>query len=590
MAAKFLLYVARSPLILHASNRALIWAILGLGFFFAATSFAQVLTPVDPTGRSGEPPQLFKEEPKPAPAPRLILPPVPDLPERERGPFPLTRVLVRKINLIGSTVLTPEELAQLVSSYENRQLSFEDLEALRVALTVNYVNRGYINSGAIIPDQAVADEVVTFRIVEGELTGIELEGNRWFRDSYIRDRLALGVDKPLNVNALQERMQLMLRDPRLGRLNADLKPGLRLGESTLSVRAEDEQPFKLRMEYNNFQSPSVGSNRGQVTFENQNVFGFGDMFSAQYGGSQGIHPQLEIRYSFPINKYDTTLSFNYRKNDSLVVEAPFQELDIQNKSEIFGFTLRHPIYRTLDQELALEVSAERLSNKTFLLGEPFSFSAGVDNGKAVVSAIRFAQEWVGRSESQVVAARSRFSFGVDALGATIHPSSKLPDSHFFAWLGQFQWAKRWPFLGIETLLRNDVQLSNDALFSLEQIAVGGRYSVRGYRENTLIRDAASIASFETRLPLIANQPWADYIQLAPFYDIGHGWNTKLETPRPRTLHSVGVGLRWVATFQTPVPMRPLFEIYWGEPLKKVKTQGGNLQDHGLHLQFVLALF
>lgn len=33
-----------------------------------------------------------------------------------------------------------------------------------------------------------------------------------------------------------------------------------------------------------------------------------------------------------------------------------------------------------------------------------------------------------------------------------------------------------------------------------------------------------------------------------------------------------------------------FELYWGVPLKHVRTQGGNLQDHGLHLQFVVTAF
>jgi hemolysin activation/secretion protein len=559
-----------------------------VGVFFPAFTHAQ-LPPIDPTGRSGEPPALQQQVPKPTPAPSLILPPVPQLPETERGRVPSTRVFVSKINIIGNTVFAPEELAQITAAYENRQLGFEDLEALRVALTVNYVNRGYINSGAIIPDQAVTDGMVTIQIIEGELTGIELQGNKWFRDKYIRDRLALGVERPLNINTLQERMQLLLQDRRLERLNADLRPGLKLGESVLNVRVEDDQPFKLRLEYNNFQSPTLGANRGLVTFENQNVFGFGDMFSAQYGGSNGIHPQLDIRYTVPFTARDTTLSFNYRKNDSIVIEAPFEPLDIENKSEIFGITVRHPLYRTLNHEIALELTGERLKNETFLLGRPFSFSPGVHNGKAVVTALRFAQEWVGRSEVQVLAARSRFSFGLDALGSTTNTSS-LPDSRFFAWLGQFQWARRLPFFGIETLFRTDVQLTNDPLFSLEQIAVGGRYSVRGYRENTLVRDNASISSLEVRIPLITDQPWADYIQLAPFYDIGHGWNRKVETPEPRTIHGVGVGLRWAATFRSPVFIRPSFEVYWGYPLTKVETQGGNLQDHGLHLQFSLALF
>ncbi len=561
-----------------------------VAFFAYATVFAQAPPVVDPTGRSGELPPLQKEQPKAPSKPTLILPPVPPPTTGQPDQFPTARVFVRKIEVQGSTVLTPQEIAQIVSPYENRNLTYEDLEAIRVAITVNYVNRGYINSGAVIPDQTVADGVVIIRVIEGVLSSIEMEGNRWFRDSYLADRLTLNIEHPLNINTLQTQMQLLLQDRRLERLNADLRPGLRLGESVLSVRVEESSPIKLRLEYNNFQSPSVGSNRGFVNLEHQNVFGLGDMFSAQYGGSKGIHPQVDVRYTFPFTVHDTTLGFNYRRNDSVVIEEPFKPLDIENQSEIFGLTVRHPLYRTLNQEVALELAGERLKNETFLLGRPFSFSAGVKNGKSVVTALRFAQEWVHRSEVQVLAARSRFSFGLDALGATVNSSSSIPDGRFFSWLGQFQWARRLPFFGIETLLRTDVQRSNQPLFSLEQIAVGGRYSVRGYRENTIIRDNAVIGSLEIRIPLVTEQPWADYIQLAPFYDIGHATNSKVLTPELRTLHSFGVGLRWAATLRSPILVRPYFEVYWGEPLKKVKTRGGNLQDHGLHLQFSLALF
>jgi hypothetical protein len=39
-----------------------------------------------------------------------------------------------------------------------------------------------------------------------------------------------------------------------------------------------------------------------------------------------------------------------------------------------------------------------------------------------------------------------------------------------------------------------------------------------------------------------------------------------------------------------VPVRPQFEIYWGHPLRKVKTAGGDPQDDGIHFQFLLGFF
>ena len=89
----------------------------------------------------------------------------------------------------------------------------------------------------------------------------------------------------MNVNALQERLQLFLEDPRIQRLNAQLKPGLRRGEAVLDVRVEDRIPFKAWLDFNNYQSPSIGAERILVNLEDDNLTGNGDVLTLQYGMS-----------------------------------------------------------------------------------------------------------------------------------------------------------------------------------------------------------------------------------------------------------------------------------------------------------------
>jgi hypothetical protein len=62
------------------------------------------------------------------------------------------------------------------------------------------------------------------------------------------------------------------------------------------------------------------------------------------------------------------------------------------------------------------------------------------------------------------------------------------------------------------------------------------------------------------------------------------------TPEPTNLASIGLGLQWSATWRTLVPLRASFEVFWGYALLDVETSGGNLQDKGVHLQFVLSAF
>jgi hemolysin activation/secretion protein len=527
-------------------------------------------------------PSLAQGVPPGAILPPLTPPPLPDTELSTRD-----RLFVREVRVVGSTVFSPAELAEVTTPYVNRVVSVEELEALRVALTRLYVDRGYVNSGALLTDQVVGDGVVTYRIVEGRVSDVEIAGTWWFRPGYLRRRLARAARPPLSVNALQEQIQIMLDDPRIRRLNAELAPGVRPGESILKVAVEERQPFRLTLSVDNYQSPSQGAERGFVLLEDLNLTGNGDVLALSYGRSEGVEPMLDFSYALPVNAWDTTLAFRYRRNTSSVITSEFAALGIDSDVEIFTLGVRQPVYRTPAMEVAVGLLGERLRQETTLLGEPFSPpGTGAVDGESVATVLRASQEWLWRTQNFVLAARSRFSVGIDALGSTIHSDGE-PDSRFFAWLGQAQWVQRLPVRDSQLVVRADAQIADDALLPVEQIAIGGRYSVRGYRENTLVRDNAVLASVELRVPVVRNMPWAEYLELAPFYDYGRGWNAKGITPDPKDLSSVGIGLRWGLTIPWVVPVRPQFEIYWGHPLRKVPTPGGDIQDDGIHFQFLI---
>lgn len=557
-------------------------------FFICVSSYAQGILR-DPTGRSGEEPFPLPKELVPLPPPIQI--PVPEPPAEKVIPFHIPRLFVREIKITGNTVFSDETLAEVTAPYVNRELTDADLESLRLALTIFYINKGYINSGAIIPDQTIIDGVVTIQIIEGKLTSIEVEGNKWFRSGYIQNRIRLSAGPPLNINALQERLQILQQDERIQKLNAELRPDVTRGDSVLKVRVQDENPFKVILECNNYQDPSVGAVIGRITLLDRNLIGFGDVLSFTYGQSSGIFPEIETSYSLPFTAYDTTLILHYRMFNFKVIEEPFKPLDITSKSNTASIALRQPFYRTLHHDFALALMGEYLNNKTFLDGEPFSFYPGVHDGKSVITAIRFIQEYAYRDLAQVIALRSQLSFGIHALGSTTNPGTDLPSSRFFAWLLQSQWVRRFNWLNLQTIARMTLQLANKPLLPLEQISVGGRYSVRGYPENTLVRDNGFIASLESRIPIISNHFLADFLEFCQFADFGTAWNTDIPTPKPRSIGSVGLGLRWGATFRYPILWRPQFEIYWGIPLKHVSTPGPwNLQDSGIHFQFLIAAF
>lgn len=576
------------PRVLCVSVRRVVLAGLLVMGGMGETSFAQIPFPPPP-------PKLPEKLPPPSP-PVPVLPPVPPVSPKAE-PSPPAKVFIHDIQVVGNTVFSDEEINAVIKRYRGRELTTEDMEALRLELTHLYVDRGYVTSGAIIPDQVMTFNVLKIQIIEGTLSRIDVETDRFLWSGYVRNRIELGVTKPVSVYPLQERLQLLQRDPHIEQLNAELKPGATRGESTLNVGVKETPLFHARLEFNNYQSPTVGAERGLVTAEDTNVTGLGDSLSFQYGQSQGVIPIINARYALPLNRYDTTFIATYRKSDYKVIDSQFESLDIRNDAFIYGLGLRQPLYHTLYDDFAVSLMGDYEKNTSTLLGQPFEFVAGATNGVFRVAALRFAQEYTHQTTNQVVAAYSRFSLGVGALGATAN--SNVPNSatgQFFSWLGEAQWVRQLPILRTQMLARTTMQFSNEHLFPLEQMAVGGRYSVRGYREYTFVRDNGFLGSLEFRVPVFTTANGMDRVHLAPFVDVGRSWNTSVSntvittplatgpTGNRDTLASVGMGL--LITFTET----SRFEVYWGQQLNHLREGTGNLQDHGVHLQLVVQVF
>lgn len=536
------------------------------------------LPPSDPTlkqlERPGKPPPKYQPPPEEPVLPTL---PPPRKEERLGAQF---KVFVRKFRFIGNTVFSEQALSRITAPYENREIISEELQEVRHKLSLYYVNKGYLNSGVVIPDQEVKEGIIRLQIIEGKLSDIEVSGNTWLRSGYIAKRLALGAGSPLNIYKLQERLLILRQNPLIERINAELGPGVTVGKGILKVKVAEQRPYTLTLAFNNYRSPSIGSKQGEVVAAHSNLTGWGDRLWARYGLTEGVD-EVAATYAIPLNAYDTTLGLRFDRSSALVIEEPFSELDITSETETYGVALSQPFYLSPYQTFSIGLALERRHSETFLLGIPFSFSPGVRNGKSDVTVVRFSQEWLSRSLTQLIAARSIFSVGIDALDATVNPSP--PDGKFFTWLGQFQWVRRLPHRDSEVLFRSDVQLAGETLLPIEKFPIGGANSVRGYRENQLVRDNGWVSSLEFRVPVfrlplpwLSERPEEGLVQLVPFADFGWSWNTGSSTPEPEIIYSVGLGIRWDPT------RRIHGQLYWGKALKDVDNPDTDLQDEGIH--------
>ncbi|MDV3347427.1 ShlB/FhaC/HecB family hemolysin secretion/activation protein [Leptothoe sp. LEGE 181152] len=523
---------------------------------------------------------------QPLPAERILdipidVAPSPALP----GTVPES-IVISTFEVIGSTVFSESDLATITAPYLNRPLTPAELFEVRSAITQRYVDQGYVNSGAYIPPQTLTDGILQIQVLEGQLTDINVDIVGRLSPNYVRSRLALAGSTPLNSERLLDGLRLLQLDPLIQNITAELATGTEPGTSILDVEVTVADTFDVELRTDNNRSPSVGSWRRGIALTEGNLLGQGDRIELEYLNTSGSD-EVKLDYTFPVNARNGTIGWQTSLSDSSVIEDPFTVLDIQSESQTYGVSFRQPLVQTPNEELALGLRLTHQRSKTDFLsdviGESVGFpSPGADaDGRTRLSALRFSQEWTQTGNREVLALFSEFSLGLDLLEATINDNA--PDSQFFAWRGQAQWVK---LLAPETLLllKGGLQLSGDDLLPLEEFGLGGQQTVRGYRQNVLLTDNGFSLSGEVRLPVFRAREINGLLQLAPFVDMGGGWNHNGTNPDPNVLVSTGVGLLWQQGDRLTA------RLDWGIPLVDIDKRTSSLQENGLYFAINYRLF
>ncbi|BAY96358.1 surface antigen D15 domain-containing protein [Tolypothrix tenuis PCC 7101] len=579
----------------------LIFSCLIIGLF-TSQALAQTSTepPIQDIDR-----QLEKPEPTTPKLPELpnfeelLQSPSPNITPPQKIPQDLAGTIqVTGFDVVGSTVFSQPEFSAVTQEFVNKPLTFAQLLEVADKVTqlytkgcqAEYKNTDlpcYVNSGAYIPaDQTfkATGGVVKIQVVEGSLESIDVQGTKRLNPHYVRSRLALATNKPLNLKKLLQALQLLQLDPLIKNVSAELGNGVNPGASVLAVKVAEAKTFSAQVSLDNNRTPGIGSFQRQIQLNQANLLGLGDGLSIGYANTDGSN-SVDVSYKLPINPRNGTLQFNYSYASSNVIEQPFDFLDIEGTSQEYGVSFRQPLIQTPTTEFAVGISAtHRESDVGFLasqLGErlPFPSSGADTNGQTKVTILRLFQDWTQRSSEQVLAARSQFSLGIDALGTTINADP--PDGRFFTWRGQAQWVR---LLAPETLflIRADLQLADRPLLASEQIGLGGVATVRGYRQDQILADNGFVATAELRYPVLRVPQVNGLLQVTPFLDFGTAWNIYQPgrtTLNPDTIASTGIGLLWQQSNLTA-------RLDWGIPLGINIANKNTWQENGLYFSII----
>ena len=519
-------------------------------------------------------------------------------------------VFVQQIEVSGVSAFDRGDIDAITRPYTNRQVSSADLLALRAALSQNYLEHNFINSGVILPDQRIVNGVVSFRAVEGVLTRVEIEGDNHLNSRYLEGRLRRHLDEPLNIADIQYALRYLQNDPNVDRLDAELSPGDAPGESVLRLAVDEPPRFRAGIGVDNYSSTSTGAEQATAYFSSRNLTGFGDVLNLSLGVSDGAE-NYSASLAAPITRRNTQIQFYGSRSDASIIEDRFAALDIESQTDTWGVSLTQPVVDNLNTTLSLVLGYEDKHSETALLGIPFSFSPGAQNGESDTSVGQFAIDWTTRGTNFVFALRGNYRNGMDSGDATVfEPTTDEErllnptgaDGVFDVLQAQVLFLRRLNTFSLFSALhdrgqfvfRTTSQFSGDPLMSLEKLAIGGVNTVRGYPENLLVRDNGVAATVELQIPLpgYSDTPSPRNLMVVPFLDYGRSWNDIDTDPNPlrntddaKYIVGLGLGLIW-----EPVDgLRA--QVFWGAGVGDNFAPGddprdfrdNDLQDDGIHI-------
>jgi hemolysin activation/secretion protein len=500
---------------------------------------------------------------------------------------PIDRINVLHYEVVGSTIFNHAQLDDITQKYKGK-VSFDQIQSAANAVEMLYHKAGYQTTGAYIPaNQQLSIDgcIVKIQVLEGGLEAIQVKGTDRLNTNYIRSRLLSATQAPLQQERLLDALRLLQQNPLIEQISAELSVGTQPGKNLLEVTIKEVKPIDMQVSSDNNRSSSVGSWQRRIQAKQTNILGLGDILSIGYGNTQGSN-SWNFSYDLPLSPTNTNLSFNFGRTRSDVIEEPFNKLDIISKSRYYEVSLRQPIIQSAKekqiQEFAIGLAGSRIESETSLLDIPFKLSEGADNsGQTRLTALRFFQEYSSRSNREVLSFRSQFNFGLNALGSTVNLTGA--DSRFFHWEGKAYWLRQLQE-NLSLVVQGKIQLADRPLPSLEQFAIGGASTVRGYRQDVRVADSGIFGSIELQTPIWHSRQKQSVLQLAPFADIGTVWSRDpFSTLENQTLASIGLGVAW----HSP---RWNARIDWGIPLISIDGRKNSLQENGLYLSVRYSIF
>lgn len=449
----------------------------------------------------------------------------------------------------------------IAAAYNGRCLGAPQMEQILAEITKSYIDRGYVTTRAYLPSQNLTAGRLEVLVIEGRVGSIVL-------DDGAREAIhAPGVFPPagalLNLRDLEQGIDQVNR---LASNNArlELRPGSVPGDTEVMIRDTASRPYHAWISADNHGADSTGRNQLALAFTADRLLGLNELLLVTHRRSQ---PNDESRKASVADSLSliipfgyTTASFSTSRSHyvSSVITPGGTSLRFNGTGRSDSMRIERVLHRDRDSRWTLAGSLTSKDTNNYLADEFLAVSSRkitvLDIDAGVNAAVR----------GGVLSASVGYARGL-RLGGALHDPSDLPDLAPRAQFGKvklgFSYLKPFQVHGLNAQFSTQfsAQRAQHVLYGAEQVLIGGIYSVRGFRNNTLSGDHGWISRNEFSVyPALPPGAMSLPLRLYAAIDAGGVSDRRSGLPQGRLAGAaLGVSASWKSATVDLFHARPL---------------------------------
>jgi hemolysin activation/secretion protein len=436
----------------------------------------------------------------------------------------------------------------LVADAEGKRLNLKELGAVADRITEYYHQRHYPLARAILPAQTIQDGIVVIQVLEARYGKVALHNESRVTDALLAATLApLAVGDVIEQTTMDHVLLLLCDVPKI-EVHALIRPGETVGTSDLDVTALPGPRWSGIASVDDDGNQYTGRIRGGATVSVVDPFAHGDYLSLA-GLSSGADLNYgRLSYETTVNGFGTRVGgafsgLHYRLGDGL------ESLNGHGTAEVASLWGKHPLVRSQDADLYLQVQYDRLTLHDDLDATAIKTDRHLDNGSASLTGDERDAVFAGAvSTVNLTLTVGRLGFEDGAAAAADAATAKTAGA-FVKW--NVNLARQQQFTATDGVYLSVAgQWTGDDLDSSQKMIAGGPYTVRAYDLGVLSGDTGALGTAEFQHGL--GTGWGGVWQATAFFDSEHlvvNRRPWVAGPNAATLSGAGLGLNWSGAHQ-----------------------------------------